>query len=189
MALSNEEASFIRNMQAQLDYLTAQLKSVQIAGEKPASMPGQYPGKPIPHTEGVEIDIEATTNMQTGNITLAADGPFYAARIVCSFRPTAGITGHWRPICSVDDPDGVTFVDVIDFYWEYQVSGSHRNRQNIPVPSSGIWRSEEGNGAWEFATFDVFQPTSTITIKITPNYAPSHAGVLYFGFHGFYSLE
>jgi len=186
--MNNDEASLIRRLMKRLDELEANVKSARNQNGQNVSLPGQYPGKPIPHTEGVEITIPVTTNVQSGNITISADGPFYAHRIVCHWRPTAGANlGFWRPNSSVEDW-GLVDPDVIDFYWEYIVSGSHRNRQNIGVPSAGLTRAERGNGGWELAVPDVFQPTSTITIKVTPTIAPQHAGSLYFGFHGYYEL-
>ena len=192
MPLSPNEAALIRRLQDRVDLLTARLNAVKVGAgaDQPASLPGQYPGKPIPHTEGVEIDVGANTNAAQGNITIAADGPFMAKRIHFAWRETDGTyVGEWRATSSVHDLAGNVGNQLINFYWEYQVSGSHRNRQNIPVPSACVDRAEEGNGYWDFAVQDVFAPTSTITIKVTPTVAPSYAGVLYCGFHGAYVLE
>lgn len=187
--LSNQEAATLRRMLDQINTLEEKIASLQIQGDRPPAFAGQYPGKPIPHTEGVEVNIGANTNPASGNITIAADGPFIASRILFAYRPTAGnLTGFWRPISHCMDyaPAGV---DVIDFTWQYQVSGSHRLRQNIPVPSAMPHRAEEGNGAWEFFVQDVIDPTATITVTVTPTIAPTHAGVMYIGFHGCYVLK
>jgi len=188
-----QAAALLRRLETRMDQMESLMSSLKVQGDLPASLPGQYPGKPIPHTEGVEIDVAANTNSQQGNITISADGPFLAQRVHFAWRQTedeqAATYNIWRPICSVDDLAGNVGVDIINFYWEYQVSGSHRNRQNIPVPSASVWRAEEGNGAWELYVQDVFGPTSTITMKVTPTVAPSHYGVLYVGFHGCYMLE
>ncbi len=182
-------AAMLRTMSNKITDLEAKLNMSKIQGDVPASLPGQYPGKPIPHTEGVEIAVAANTNQSQNNITIAADGPFLAHRIHFAWRPTSGLTGLWRPLSHVEDHAGNVMVDAIDFYWEYQVSGSYRHRQNIAVPSSGLTEMGRGNGAWELYVQDVFSPTSTITIKVTPSAAPSHAGVLYVGFHGCYVLK
>lgn len=191
MSLSDQEAGLIRKLFSRVDELEALVSAARNQSGAPVSLPGQYPGKPIPHTEGVEIAIGANVTTQQGNITIAADGPFFIQRIHFAFRPVNAIAtnGLWRPTCSVEDPAGATILDAIDFYWEYQVSGSHRNRQNIPVPSAAVWQAEKGNGAWELFVNDVIPPTATLTIRITPTVAPQHAGVMYIGFHGCYVLE
>lgn len=189
MPLSDQESALLRKMMNRIDELEALVSAARNQSGAPVSLPGQYPGKPIPHTEGVEIAIGANVTTQQGNITTAADGPFFIQRIHFAFRPTAGLTGQWRPTCSVDSETGAALIDEINFYWEYQVSGSHRNRQNIPVPSACAWQAEKGNGAWELFVNDVIPPTATITIRVTPTVAPANAGVLYVGFHGCYVLE
>lgn len=190
MSLTDQESGLIRKLFKRVDELESLVSAARNQSGAPVSLPGQYPGKPIPHTEGVEIAIGANVTTQQGNITVAADGPFFVQRVMFAFRPTAGNnTGIWRPTASVDDTTGAVFTDAIDFYWEYQVSGSHRNRQNIPVPSACVWQSEKGNGAWELFVNDVIPPTATITIRISPTVAPANAGVMYVGFHGCYVLE
>jgi len=191
MSLSDQEAGLIRKLFSRVDELESLVSAARNQSGAPVSLPGQYPGKPIPHTEGVEMDIGANVTTQQGNITIAADGPFFIQRIHFAFRPNApsGWAGRWRPTASTDRAAPALAVDTLDFYWEYQVSGSHRNRQNIPVPSSCVWRAETGNGAWELFVNDVIPPTATVTIRVTPTATPLNAGVLYVGFHGCYVLE
>jgi hypothetical protein len=190
MPLNNEESALLRKIIQRQDQLELLMNAGKVQGDVPVSFPGQYPGKPIPDTEGVEIDIETSTVPQQGNIQIAADGPFLVQRIHFAFRNTAGaLVGLWRPISSVADYTGAVGINLINFYWEYQTSGSHRNRQNIPVPSACVERAEEGNGAWELYCQDALSPTTTVTFKITPTVAPDYAGVLYVGLHGAYMLE
>jgi len=187
--LTANESAVLRRMLDKINELEEKLASLQIQGDKPPAFAGQYPGKPIPHTEGVEIALGANTNPGTGNITIAADGPFIVHRISFAYRPTAGNQiGLWRPISSCMDY-AANGNSVINFYWQYQVSGSHRMRQNIPVPSALPHRAEEGNGAWELFVQDVIDPTATITITVTPTVAPGTTGVVYVGYHGCYVLK
>ena len=189
MSLTAQESAFLRQLMKKVDQLELQVNMKNVQGDQPVSFPGQYPGKPIPHTESVEIDITATTNQQQGNIVIAADGPFLVQRIHFAWRQTSGAGANiWRPISSVHDLPN-TGVALINFYWEYQCSGSHRNRQNNAVPSGAVDRMEEGNGAWELYVQDALAPTTTVTFRITPTTAPSYAGVLWVGMHGCYMLE
>jgi len=187
--MDNAIAAEIRKLRNELVDVQAQLNMQKIQADIPASLPGQYPGKPIPHTESCEIDVAANTNAIQNTITLSADGPFLAQRIHFAYRPTAGLTGLWRPISHYEDQTGAVMIDAIDFYWEYQVSGSYRMRQNNPIPSAMLTDMGRGNGAWDFYVQDVFDKTATITVKVTPTVAPTHAGVLWVGFHGCYVLD
>lgn len=182
--------ALLRRLDSRVSELASELQQVKVQGDMPASLPGQYPGKPIPHVEGVELSIAANTTTVAGNITISADGPFMARGVHFAWRPTAGNQqGIWRPTSSSRSPDVADIDDVIDFYWEYQVTGSHRNRQNIPVPSALTHAAEEGNGWWEFHVEDIFDETATVQIKVTPTTAPSNAGVLFVGFSGAYILK
>jgi len=185
----NQVMAILRKMDDKVSGFAQEVQSVKVQGGLPASMPGQYPGKPIPSTEGVEIDIAANTTRVMGNIVFSADGPFLARSIHFCFRPTAGATGLWRPISSARSPDIGNDDDVINFYWTYQVTGSHRNRSNIDVPSAIPHQAEGGNGYFDLAVEDTFEATSTVSIWITPTVAPAHAGVMYVGFHGAYLLK
>lgn len=188
----NALAAYIRNLEKKVDLLAGQLSQVKIQGDLPASLPGQYSGKPIPTIEGVELDIPAqSTARVNGNIIIAADGPFMARAIHFAFRKTEGTNVDiWRPISSAGD-FGVAGVDVFNFYWEYQVSGSRRNRQNIPTPSSIPDWGDRGNGYFDFLVEDVFSPTSTVSVWVTPlaGLAQANEGVLFVGFSGAYILE
>jgi hypothetical protein len=188
----NALAAYIRNLEKKVDLLAGQLSQVKIQGDLPASLPGQYSGKPIPSIEGVEIDIPAqSTARVNGNIIIAADGPFMARAVHFAFRKTSGTNiDIWRPISSASDL-AVAGTDIFNFYWEYQVSGSRRNRQNIPIPSTVPDWGDRGNGFYDFLVEDVFSPTSTVSIWITPlaGLAQGNEGVLFVGFDGAYILE
>jgi hypothetical protein len=189
---ANSYFAALRKLESQVANLTAQLQNVRMQGGSAASLPGNYAGKPIPSMIGQEVVVPAgvTTQLQI-NITVAAEGAFAADSIHFAYRPTAGVNaGYWRPISGVNDiaVDGL-LEDVFNFYWEYQVSGSHRQRQDIPVPSSLIDRYEEGGGRWQLHIEDVFSPTATIALRITPTRAMTNAGILYAGFRGSYLLE
>lgn len=185
-------AAYIRNLERKVDLLAGQLSQVKIQGDVPASLPGQYSGKPIPSIEGVEIDIPSqSTARVANNITIAADGPFMARAIHFAFRKSEGTNPNiWRPISSAEDL-AVGGADIFNFYWEYQVSGSQRNRQNIAVPSNVPYYGDRGSGYYDFHTEDVFSPSSTVTIWITPlaGLAEDNEGVLWVGFSGSYILE
>ena len=182
----NQMSSYLRQLEKKFDNLQSEMSSIRIGGDLPASLPGQYAGKPIPSIEAVEIDIAATTNKQNGNITLTADGPFVARAIHFAWKD--GTSNKWRPISSARDFAG-TGVDILDFYFEYSATGSRRNRQNIPIPSALIDDANQGNGMFTFLMEDTFDPTATIVIGITPTVAPDHAGVLWVGFSGAYILQ
>ena len=188
----NTVFAMIRTLESRLSKVAAELNSVKMQGGSAASLPGQYAGKPIPTMIGQEVVAPAgvTTTLNL-NITVAAEGAFMADSLHFAYRPTAGVNaGYWRPISGVNDiaVDGLV-EDVFNFYWEYQVSGSHRQRQDIPVPSSLIDRFEQGGGRWQFHIEDTFSPTATIAIRVTPTRAMTNAGVLYAGFRGSYLLE
>lgn len=185
----NQFNAFLRRLDDRLTQVESMATQMKVQGNLPASLPGQYKGKPIPSIESCEITIPATTVRQSGNIVLAADGPFMARAIHFAWRPTAGqYPGRWRPVASSRDGDLANSDDLIDFYWEYQVTGSHRNRQNAPVPSAVVERGEAGNGYFDFLVEDAIQASCTITIAITPSVAPTNAGVLWVGFSGMYIL-
>ena len=182
---ANQMSSFLRQLEKKVSDLQSQMSGIRIGGDLPASFPGQYAGKPIPSIEAVEIDITTTTNKQQGNIVLAADGPFYARAIHFAWKDSVSKT--WRPISSARDFAG-TGVGILDFWWEYSATGSRRNRQNILIPSSIVDDANQGNGMFSMLMEDVFDPTSTITIGITPTVAPTNEGVLWAGFSGAYIL-
>lgn len=186
----NQLAATIRILQQQISKLGSELSMLKTEGGKSASLPGQYAGKPIPSFIGQEVDIAAATTRVQVNMVVAADGPFVARAIHFAYRPTAGggAINEWRPISSADDIANAG-VDIINFYFEYYVSGSQRNRQDNPVPSALLTKGDDGRGFFEFYTEDVFSPTSTISVWITPTVAPANAGRMYVGFSGAYILE
>jgi len=192
MPLNNNEAALIRMMRQEIMDLQKKISSIRIQSDLPAALPGQYPGKPVPSTEGCEITIPASsTSSQTGTIQLAADGPFIANRILFAYRPTEGSNaGRWLPLSSLDVANAIsTWVNsCLDFYWSYSVTGSHRNRQNTPVPSAVLTNYAGAIGGWETFVQDTFIKASTIVITVTPTRAPSVAGVLWVGFQGCYIL-
>lgn len=188
---TNQLAAYIRSLEKRIDQLSGSMETMKNQNGAGVALPGQFAGKCIPSIEGVDINIGAATNRVQGNITLSADGPFIARAIHFAWRPTADeLTGKWRPVSSADLQDNSNIGhDVIDFYWEYSVTGSRRNRQNTPIASALLRMSELGHGYWDFATEDAFSATATITVWITPTVAPDHAGVMYVGFSGYYVLE
>jgi hypothetical protein len=186
----NQLAATIRILQQQISKVSSELSMLKTEGGRSASLPGQYAGKPIPTFIGTEVDIPAATNRIQANIVVAADGPFVARAIHFAWRPTAagGAQNKWRQISSIDDLPN-TAIDLIDFYFEYFVSGAQRNRQDNPVPSALLSNADQGRGFFEFFTEDVFSPTATVTVWITPSVAPVRAGRMYVGFSGAYILE
>lgn len=196
----NEISGFLRLIEKKFNTLESNVSAVMLQGEGggPASLPGQYTGKPIPTTEGVELDIESAVTQVQGNIVLTADGPFIATRILFGWRPSHdswNLTNQWRPTSSVSGREtrAVNVIDTleaIDFYWAYAVTGSRRDRQNVPVPSACLeTESDSGAGVYHLACPDAFSKAATITMRITPTVAPAYAGVMYIGFHGYYILD
>lgn len=189
---ANNLSAYIRKLSERLDAQEKLIQTIRSQGGSLVSLPGNYAGKVIPSMIGQEMVIPAgVTTQQFGTITIAAEGPFMACSLHFAFRPTAGANaGCWRPVSSVNDIAMAGLAnDVIDFYWEYQVSGSLRNRQDIPVPSSLLTRSEEGYGRWMFHVEDTFNASATIRMGVTPTRNPANAGRMYFGFHGTYILD
>jgi hypothetical protein len=189
--MNSQAAAYLRNLEKKIDQLSGAVETMKLQSGAGVALPGQYAGKCMPSIEGCEITMAAATTRVQGNITLAADGPFIARAIHFAWRPTAGaLLGKWRPIASSDlqDDSGLTH-DTIDFYWEYAVTGSRRNRQNIPVPSALLRQAEQGNGYWDLPTEDAFSATATITVWVAPTVPPEHTGVMYVGFSGYYVLE
>ncbi len=189
---ANNLSAYIRKLSERLDSMEKLVQTIRSQGGGLVSLPGNYAGKAIPSMIGQEIVIPAgVTTQQFGTITIAAEGPFVACSLHFAYRPTAGANaGCWRPISEVNDYAMAGLAqDTIDFYWEYQVSGSLRNRQDIPVPSALLSRAEEGYGRWMFHVEDTFNPSATIRMGITPTRNPTNAGRIYFGFHGTYLLD
>jgi hypothetical protein len=192
MPVDNDLNAYLGHLERMVTRLQSDVTSMKVSGDKPVSLPGQYAGKPIPSRVGVEMNVAAASTARVqGNITIAADGPFCATSIHFAVRYVGGAaSAEWRPISSVHDITN-TGAFIPNFYWEYQVTGSHRDRQNIAVPSSLVDRAEEGNGFFDFSIQDVFAKTSTVTIWITPtiNFDATQAAVVWAGFNGFYILE
>jgi hypothetical protein len=191
----NQLAAYMRQLERKFNAIESQMSAMQLQGGDMVSLPGQYTGKPMPTTEGCEIAIPTNTNLQQNNIVLTADGPFIAHRIVVAFRHTGAqgnFTNQWRPVSSVDGREttaaGVLDItEALDFYWEYVVTGSRRERQNIRIPSACM--DQRGVGIWDLCVPDAMEKSSTITFKVTPTVAPTYAGVIYVGFHGYYILD
>jgi hypothetical protein len=180
------------------------------------SIPKEYIGKAIPAREAVEIFYPFYVERIQGNITIPADGPFVATSIHFAFispwgQEEQGFSpagdGRFQRISYIEDDESPAslffgYATVKDFYWEYEVSESHKKRQNIQVPSSLVHQEELGNGFFPLVPCDVFPKTSTVTIYVTtlPRYVMDddfvnfgeyyqQTGNLWCGFNGYYILE
>jgi hypothetical protein len=188
-------------LRSDLDSIKGEIASMKVNGDQALSIPGQFAGRGLPARIGAEIDFDGTTRKHQINIIVPPDGPFHASSIAFAFRPTTigqpDYTRTWMPISSIEDLT-LTF-PALDFYWEYKVTGSSRERQNIPVPSCMVLRSESGMGYFPLIPQDVFEAVSTIIVYVTPTINMNNlisrpggnggVGKLWVGFNGFYSLN
>ena len=186
-------------LRSELDAVKQEIASMKINGDQAISIPGQFSGRAIPSRIGAEIDFDGTLRKYQINIIVPPDGPFHATSIHFAFRLTDEQQGqnpfidYWIPISSIEEIDLAN--PAIDFYWEYQVTGSDRKRQNIPVPSAMVLRSETGMGFMPLIPNDVFDAESTVIVYVTPTItipveAREHIiGKIWVGFNGFYSLN
>jgi hypothetical protein len=182
----------------------ALLSSIANQIEQPNSAPSQQLGKLIPSIEGVEIQIPGMEHAPTddqryiGNIQIAADGAFQARAIHFCTRSEAPVPGAIGDVFDWFPAGG--------YYWEYSVTGSNRNRQNIPVPSWLPMRNarmqtfypwadlrNSGGGFFSLPVEDVFPATSKVTVTLTlppGSVAQAFPGIkIYVGFSGAYILK
>jgi hypothetical protein len=171
------------------------------------NLPGANLGGQAVSTEGVEIIVNSGMR-NSGNIVISADGPFMARALHLAARlydPDVKFLNPWGQL-SYEKAIllGNEIVNNFDSYIEYQVSGSKRQRQNIPIPSCLFARAYWGGGYFKLPMADIFPPVSTITIWITSTCAlDSHPVLLpqphrenspfkiiyYAGFSGVYLTE
>jgi len=188
------------NLSNELSYLfqevnraKMQLTAMKFQADMPSKTPGQKIGNPIPSREGGTVVIPSGSLQlrHQVNVVISSDGPFFAKSIHFNFKYMDN--GYWWN--THDFPIG--------FYWGYSVSGSERQRQNTPVPSSMIERSETGGaGFFELVPQDAFPKSSTVTIwmsfiegdlnVVNPggmwNIIGDRDLLLWVGFNGFYVL-
>jgi hypothetical protein len=177
------------NLQNEFSYLfqeinraKMQLSAIKFQGDQPSAIPGQHVGKVIPSIEGgTAVYLSGATQPRYQvNIVVSPDGPYCAKSFHINFKEND--YGYWA---SIDDLP-------VGFYWEYKVSGSNRDRQNVPVPSSLINRSEiGGNGFYELIPHDTFEVNTTVTVWLTfwaTNMVLPYDITIWAGFNGFYVL-
>jgi hypothetical protein len=137
-----------------------------------------------------EIAFVALATQRT-QVTIQTDprGYFFAERIWCAWRPTAGaLSGFWQGVSS-DNPmimggmveNGAVGLPApwpgFDFYWEYAEGAANLMRMNAPVSGAILYRGDmdgciPGSDGW--------QPSSSVTFWITPIGAgPAVAGVFH----------
>ena len=200
---TQEDISLLSSLRSELDKIKSEISSMRVFGDQAVSLPGQFEGRAIPSRIGAEVHFDGTTRKHQINIIVPPDGPFFATSIFIAFRfgsyylsrLQATYTYSWIPISSIEDLT-LSF-PALDFYWEYQVTGSDRRRQNIPVPSAMIRRTETGMGQMPLVPHDVFQAASTVIVYITPTINANTVyslddhldNRLWVGFNGFYSLD
>jgi hypothetical protein len=150
-------------------------------------MSGIVSSRPVPFIESVEIPfVGGNYERIDGKIIIAPDATFLARAIHFTCRLATSDTETEESVLG-------SFYDYLDFYWEYQVTGSRRRRMNIPVPSQVVYDSEWKDGMFSFFVEDVFSPGSTVTVWITPIGQPygekEENGFLWVGFSGTYVVE
>jgi hypothetical protein len=178
------------NLSNELSYLLheinrakMQLTALRFQADQPSSIPGNYVGKPVPTRIGATkiIPTNSTELNHSVVIPVNAGGPYFAKSIHFNFK--TNINGFWYNIHDIAN----------SFYWGYKVSGSERQRQNTPVPSALIERSETGGaGFFELVPQDAFEKNSSVTIWIELWYPPAtlmgYEVTMWAGFNGFYVL-
>jgi len=198
---TEQDINLLSALRSELNTVKAEIASMKVNGDQALSVPGQFPGRGLPARIGAEIDFDGTTRKHQINIIVPPDGPFHASSIAFAFRMTTvgqpDYTLMWRPISSIEDL--TLALPALDFYWEYKVTGSSRERQNIPVPSAMVRRTETGMGYFPLIPQDVFDAVSTIIVYVTPTINMNNlfsrpggnggVGKLWVGFNGFYSLN
>jgi hypothetical protein len=200
MMITAEEVAILGSLRTEINRLSAEVNLIEKVEDR--IDPRGYGGKPIPCREGIEIDLPGdNTAKRSGTFVISADGPYVATSIHFAFKWTlkvysgglvSSVDGYWRP------------TTVPQFYWEYQVTGTQRRRQSVPVPSYVAARAEIGNGSFPLIPHDVMAKTSTVTIWITPicdaiyfyDYMlpdvvdfDSYDAKIWVGFNGFYLLD
>jgi hypothetical protein len=219
--MNPQENAAYESVRREIDILKADICATKILAHndngQPISLQGQYKRKPIPARLGVEIpvplvdpdDFDPQTYYE-GIIDINSDGDFVATGVYFFFKLDIGadsfifgndVGGLWRYASSIRIfPAPGFFVSQIgiqDIYWEYDVSRSHRFRQNIPVPASLPTMAEEGNGFFPLVPQDIFPRGETVTIRITPTHPlwiddydeVGWSGIFWCGFNGFYILD
>ena len=118
-----------------------------------------------------------------GVIDIDQDGYFLVDRYYASWQPTDGANaGEWKPVSSGilagDELIGAgNIADKMDFSWEVSNGASQRGRQNNPIPGDILYRMDSDGFLTEP---DVFPPSSTLTVFITPTQAVDNAGTFVF---------
>jgi hypothetical protein len=199
MAATQEDLNLLSSLRNEIAMIKSEIAAMKVHGDQQASLAGQYEGKPIPSRIGNEVVFDGSDRKIQINIPINSDGDYFASTIAFAFRfdfcsGEVPIGMNWSAISSIEDVYLLT--PTIDFYWEYYVSGSGRQRQNIPVPSAMIQRTETGMGWFPLIPQDTFPAASVVTIWITPTLNLNSiiqeyegaSGIIWAGFNGFYSL-
>jgi len=154
------------------------------------------PGKQLPFRFQINIPMLGGTNSpQTGTVNVSRDGPFIARRIYVSvlitdapvLEPGVGVDedythmiGRYAPVSSRGEyfnwaRDLAAFVPgtyvppPLDFEFEYNDSGSERNRQDKPISGDilAVRRDDDGY----LMNNDIFAAGTTINFVISPTRA------------------
>jgi len=138
----------------------------------------------VPFFYTIEIDFAQNATARTpGSINIDQDGYFLADRYYAAWRPTAGgNAGEWKPVSSaaVAGAEAIAAGDIadkMDFSWEVVEGSSQRGRQNNPIPGDILYRGDSDGFLTEP---DVFPPSSTMTVYISPTQAVDNDGTFVF---------
>ena len=144
----------------------------------------------VPFFYIVDIAFATGATARTpGVINIDQDGYFLADRYYGAWRPTTGANaGEFKPISSgnpfvagTELTAAANVPDKMDFVWEIVEGSSQRARQNAPIPGDILYRQDSDGYLTEP---DVYPPSSTITVIITPTQAVDNAGIFSFVVQG-----
>jgi len=119
----------------------------------------------------------------TDSVVIDQEGWFFCDRIWATWRPTTGNdAGRFggissgNPVVLASTAGGAAEpVNLIDFLWEYQEGRSQRTRQNLPLPSDMLYRTDSDGFP---PGGDSFGPNTTVQFAITPTRAIYGDGIL-----------
>jgi len=140
----------------------------------------------IPFFYVVDIAFATAATARTpGVINIDQDGYFLADRYYACWRPTAGANaGEFKPVSSgnpyVAGAEAIAVADIlgkVDFTWELVEGSSQRGRQNAPIPGDILYRGDSDGYLTEP---DVFPPSTTLNVIVTPTHAVDSTGTFTF---------
>lgn len=144
----------------------------------------------IPFFYVVDIAFATAASARTpGVINIDQEGYFLADRYYACWRPTLGANaGEFKPVSSgnpyiagAEAIAGAEIADKMDFVWELVEGSSQRARQNAPIPGDILYRADADGYLTEP---DVFPPSTTLTVVVTPTQPVDTTGTFSFVVQG-----